>query len=214
MNRQHIVDMLQMQDKLNCVINPDWITANYPWHRAIYVEAVEALDHYGWKWWKDQQVYSPGQIQLELVDIWHFALSLLLANHDGDVDRTANVVTDYFAALEADPDAFGEITNVQLEQMFDLLAGSAAIQRQLNGPAFNILMKSFGLTWEQLYSMYVGKNLLNLFRQSHGYKGGTYKKIWGGAEDNEVLEALMSKHPDASVDRLNELLEESYAHLG
>ena len=37
----------------------------------------------------------------------------------------------------------------------------------------------------------MGKNILNRFRQENGYKDGTYKKIWNGEEDNEVLARLM-----------------------
>ena len=44
---------------------------------------------------------------------------------------------------------------------------------------------------EQLYRMYVGKNVLNFFRQDHGYKEGSYIKIWDGREDNEHLSDLL-----------------------
>lgn len=37
----------------------------------------------------------------------------------------------------------------------------------------------------------MGKNVLNRFRQANGYrtaiKEGTYRKLWGGREDNEHL---------------------------
>ena len=211
MNRQHVEEMLAMQDKLNCTVNPNWLTAEYPWHRAMYAEAVEAMDHYGWKWWKDVGQYTMGQIQLELVDIWHFAMSSILAHQGGDIENSADVITGYFQHLEDDPDVFGEITNVSTHQLFDLLAGSAALQRQLNGPAFNMLMKTFDLTWDKLYAIYMGKNVLNMFRQANGYKEGTYKKMWGGVEDNEVLESLMTLHPNATAERLTELLGKNYA---
>ena len=43
------------------------------------------------------------------------------------------------------------------------------------------------LSFESLYQHYVGKNVLNLFRQDNGYKDGSYKKLWQGREDNEHL---------------------------
>ena len=58
--------------------HPDWRGQGYPWYRAIWVECAELLDHYGWKWWK-HQTPDLEQVQLELVDIWHFGLSDLLA---------------------------------------------------------------------------------------------------------------------------------------
>lgn len=213
MNRQQISEMLRLQDKLNLIVDPNWLTADFPWHRAIYVEAVEALDHYGWKWWKAAGAYTIGQIQLELVDIWHFAMSHILAIHEGDYEAAATLLHDYFIKLEENPDVYGDIKDVSVHQLFDLLAGSAAIQRQLNGPAFNMLMKHFNLTWDQLYRTYVNKNVLNLFRQANGYKEGTYVKMWNGVEDNVVLEALAVSHPDATPGQLMSLLENQYKLL-
>ena len=43
------------------------------------------------------------------------------------------------------------------------------------------------LSWTELFRQYVGKNVLNLFRQDNGYKDGIYRKLWCGREDNEVL---------------------------
>ena len=44
--------MLELQDDMNRKINPDRLSAGYPFLRAILVEAVEGLEHYDWKWWK------------------------------------------------------------------------------------------------------------------------------------------------------------------
>jgi hypothetical protein len=53
---------------------------------------------------------------------------------------------------------------------------------------------------DSLFTRYVGKNVLNVFRQDHGYKEGTYIKQWQGREDNEhlveVLAELDAGHPD------------------
>ena len=43
----------------------------------------------------------------------------------------------------------------------------------------------------ELYRQYVGKNVLNFFRQDNGYKEGTYIKVWEGREDNEHLVEVM-----------------------
>lgn len=212
MNRQQLSDMLRLQDKLNCVINPDWQTADYPWMRALYMEAAETLDHVGWKWWKHHDDVELDQVKLELVDIWHFFLSHVLVLHEGDYEATAIQVADYFDQLESDPDAFGEISTVPSRTLFDLIIGSAAIQRQLNGPAFNMLMKRFGLTWDELYTTYVAKNVLNLFRQANGYKDGTYVKDWNGEEDNAVLSSTMRLFPDYGPDQLLKVLGQQYEH--
>ena len=61
--------------------------------------------------------------------------------------------------------------------------------------------------------MYVGKNVLNNFRQDHGYKTGEYQKLWSGREDNEhlveVLEGL-SCDPDDVPDAVYSALKARY----
>jgi hypothetical protein len=63
--------MLELQDSMNRKINPDCLSAGYPFARAILVEAVEALDHYGWKWWKSHSpvVFDAQQYDLAALDI-------------------------------------------------------------------------------------------------------------------------------------------------
>ncbi len=53
-------------------------------------------------------------------------------------------------------------------------------------------MDACELGFDELYRHYVGKNVLNFFRQDHGYKDGTYTKVWAGREDNEHLAELVS----------------------
>ena len=81
--KNQIKEMLNLQDKINKKVHADWKTQNFEWYRAIWVECAELLDHYGWKWWK-KQIPNTGQIQLELVDIWHFGLSILLMENNKD----------------------------------------------------------------------------------------------------------------------------------
>ena len=61
-------------------------------------------------------------------------------------------------------------------------------------------MKSIGLDFTELYSSYVGKNVLNMFRQDKGYKEGTYIKNWGGKEDNEWLIEVMQRLDMSAAD--------------
>ena len=58
---------------------------------------------------------------------------------------------------------------------------------------FAQLLHLSGLSFVRLYSLYVGKNVLNFFRQDHGYKEGTYRKIWQGREDNEHLVDILAR---------------------
>ena len=42
---------------------------------------------------------------------------------------------------------------------------------------FAKLMKGIDMDFEQLYVGYVGKNVLNFFRQDHGYQDGSYQIV-------------------------------------
>ena len=196
------IEMLNLQDKLNSVVNVDWRTANNDWPLAILMECTEAIDHYGWKWWKKQEP-NMEQLKMELVDIWHFMLSSLIISHeewDGTMDELAvNIVTDFFNAKYVVP--FYNDKNI----LFHLkeLAKSAA-KGEINVNKFSKVMSKVGLSWEELCSMYIGKNCLNIFRQANGYKTGGYYKDWSsakldtpiertGLEDNDHLEDILRK---------------------
>ena len=76
--------MLALQANMNAKVDPNWITARYPYLRAVAIEGAEAIEHHGWKWWKKQDK-DLSQLQMELVDIWHFILSeILLRNDDNE----------------------------------------------------------------------------------------------------------------------------------
>ncbi len=200
-SKDKLITMLKLQDKLNILVNPDWLNAGYPWHRAIMVESIEALEHCGWKWWK-KQTPDLSQARMEVVDIWHFIISMALENTRGDCERAADTMLGIFY----DPDQRSDKSTLML---FDLMAGYAA-EGKICVPAFIHLMLELELTWDQLYNIYVGKNVLNLFRQDHGYKDGTYQKMWGGVEDNVVLSDLMHAQPEATPVQLYAALDIYY----
>ena len=194
--------MLELQNKLNAKINPDWLNAGYAWHRAIMVEGIELLEHFGWKWWK-KQTPNIAQAKIELVDIWHFALSMYLVLHNGDVDNAA-------AELKEDVSPLWTMRDTTTTTLIEVLVAAAARDGHFNAASFTSLMHDLGLSWSELYSTYVAKNVLNMFRQDHGYKEGTYEKDWGGVEDNVRLEQLMVAAPDATPGQLYEHLEAHY----
>jgi hypothetical protein len=85
------------------------------------------------------------------------------------------------------------------------------------GESTEKLMESFidvamqsGLNLDSLYKLYVGKNILNQFRQDHGYKEGTYIKIWNDEEDNVTMQRILEKNENISPDKLYESLEKAY----
>ena len=71
-----ILTMLRLQDQMNQKVHPDWVSQNYEWYRAVWIECAELMDHVGYKWWKHQEC-DMDQVQLEVIDIWHFGLSAM-----------------------------------------------------------------------------------------------------------------------------------------
>lgn len=191
--------MLTLQDNMNKKVNPDWINAGYGYLRAAMVESVEAIEHHGWKWWKAQHKDLP-QLQMECVDIWHFALSHLLIAHNGEVAATAVALENELMAnhqsltFDGDDYVFGQS---DLLANLELMAGLAAAKR-FDVSLFLRIIEQCEMSSDELFRQYVGKNILNFFRQDHGYKEGTYIKEWHGREDNEhLVEVLNALDPNA-----------------
>jgi dimeric dUTPase (all-alpha-NTP-PPase superfamily) len=183
--KQKIIQMLEMQDAMNTKVNKDWRNAGFEWYRAIWMEASEMLEHYGWKWWKKQDP-DVMQVKLEVVDIVHFALSIRLMQGESIGAIAEGVVDDF-----ENPVSTGDI-----HTSIEMLAKETLVDQ---GAHFSIIAGIMGLlnmTFDELYEVYTGKNVLNMFRQDNGYKDGTYQKIWAGREDNEhladILESLDS----------------------
>lgn len=176
--KQQLVTMLTMQDSMNRKVHPQWVEQKFEWYRAVWIECGELIDHYGYKWWKKQNP-DMEQVQLEVVDIWHFGMSALF---DG---RTIEAIAD--AILSEIP---GNATPVPLREAVEALVLSTLTTKSFSAKDFWAVMLASGLTFDELYRQYVGKNVLNFFRQDHGYKEGTYNKVWQGKEDNEHLVEL------------------------
>ena len=180
--KQQLITMLELQNDMNTKVHPEWRQQNFEWYRAIWVECAELLDHYGWKWWK-KQTPDLGQIALELVDIWHFGLSLLLLKGD-----SAEAIADHVTAAFSSSSEKGDF-RLDLEDFTHHTLAS----KEFEVARFARLMQGIDMDFEQLYVGYVGKNVLNFFRQDHGYQDGTYQKQWGGVEDNEHLVEIVEQ---------------------
>lgn len=174
--KQQILTMLELQNAMNSKVNENWADQDFAWYRAIWVECAELLDHYGWKWWK-KQTPDADQVKLELVDIWHFGLSILLLESANEAD-IATAVEQQLAEVNPSGDFRADL------EAFTL----ATLQSKgFDVASFGTLMVGIDLSFDELYTRYVGKNVLNFFRQDNGYQDGSYRKQWGGKEDNEHL---------------------------
>lgn len=195
--------MAAMQETHNLHVHPDWRTNGYEYYRAIWVECAELLDHFGWKWWKRQHA-DLDQVKLEIVDIWHFALSDLL-RADALTEELAAPLVFEPEGEAPDPDAF--------RTAVETLAETTLTERRFLIEPFAALMRALPMGYQELFEMYVGKNVLNEFRQDHGYQSGGYAKVWHGREDNEHLVEILrglSCDPEEVPERLYGELKARY----
>lgn len=180
--KQALVNMLTMQHNMNTRVHEDWVAQNFEWYRAAWIECGELIEHYGYKWWKKQEP-DLEQVRLEVIDIWHFGMSALFADGKG-VEQIASEIAAELG--EHQPSVMG------VREATEQLALHCLQTRGFSPSRFWDLMLASGLDFDSLYTAYVGKNVLNFFRQDHGYKDGTYVKNWAGREDNEHLVELVA----------------------
>jgi hypothetical protein len=222
--------MLSLQEKLNNDTNGlDWksgVTKNgkvVNWKRCIYMECAELIDSFSWKHWKNiDGGIDYDNIKIELVDIWHFIMSqLLITGAPESLAVELEKTTDVSVSLKL-PKEWRREDNTRIDTLiepFEELMAMALIKTE-NELYHELLCEEFfkccavaDLSFDELYTLYIGKNALNGFRQQNGYKEGTYIKVWNGQEDNVVMQGILSENSDISYDELLRLLENIYQQL-
>lgn len=207
---EEIQTLLAMQDELNTYIHPEWKTQNFDWSFAIIDEVREIREHLGWKWWK--KGYQCGitednrkQVQLEVIDILHFVLSLAL-EAGTEPERVRAWISQSYGTYMV-TDMVPACTN-----MIFLVSSESADYFE----GWNDMACIAGLTKEEVLETYIHKYILNKFRQDHGYKNGTYCKSWKSEivvgdttaaiykEDNEVLADLVQSRKEYGLEVTNQ----------
>jgi dimeric dUTPase (all-alpha-NTP-PPase superfamily) len=216
--------MMHLQNQMNEKVNPDWRTQNLPWDDAILTEAAEAYDHTHWAWWKNAgKEPDTNQIKLELVDIWHFILSELMTHEEGELHSYYSLVTGVidYADKQRPNNIPKNVTTIRYtikNLMRSALLPPANDKICMLIHAFVDAMFVMDMGWDEVYKLYVGKNVLNQFRQANGYKTDTaaYKKTWAqekGWEDNQYLTVILGTldvESDTFVDDINNKLQEYF----
>lgn len=225
---EQISHMLALQDELNSLIHPQWKEQGFDWSTAIIDECQELLGWLGWKWWKNN--YQCGlteqnkkQVQVEVIDILHFYLSKELVDFIKDTeDAIAGELTGGFNLI---PQLEWDDGKALVETIKSLREyASQEHDWPLRWTEFGAVMFIVGLSPAQVYEIYLGKYTLNIFRQKHGYKDGTYKKHWllpaisiEFQEDNWYLEKALADIKEAghtvSIEEIDNRLEYWYGIL-
>jgi len=220
-----ILQMLQLQQELNDATNGlGWekgITKNgklIDWKRCTYLECAELIESYPWKHWKNidaQPDYA--NIKIEAVDTWHFIMSQALEDYKmknlGIIEDLAKKIN----ALSNFSDFTADITPTRKNYYEQIETVEVLMKTLFCDAPTEKLMEAFidvavvsGLNLDTLYKLYIGKNILNKFRQDHGYKDGSYIKIWDGQEDNVTMQDILEKNENISPEALYKALEKAY----
>lgn len=204
-----VLKALKTQDELNTRLDADWPNQGWPYYRAAWTEMAEAVGHLNWFWWK-QGTYGMGpsagqlkQLHMELVDILHFGLSMMLLNESGQgatansgvVKNRAEILMQSFLRYSTLEEPSKHLAS-GMEQFISATIASEKFEMV----RFASVCQSSGLSLEALLVMYFGKCALNKFRWSHGYNlpkddPNVYIKMWlttyGLVEDNVVLSEIL-----------------------
>jgi len=224
-----ILLMLQLQASLNDATNGEkWtggVTKNgklINWKRCIYMECAEMIDSFTWKHWKNIDKEADwDNLQIEVIDVWHFIMSLAIENYSqtlrGGVEDLAIDISELenFTKIDTQNEIFAPQDDVieKVESiMLNTLSKDSFNLEKLIADFFDLVVMS-GLDLESLYKLYVGKNILNQFRQDHGYKEGLYIKDWAGEEDNVIMKRVWEDNSNLKPDALYKELAKLYLSL-
>ncbi len=230
-NEQMLKTMFEMQQTLNDDTNgKDWENGYnkydriISWKRCIYMECTELIDSFTWKHWKNINGSPNWQnIQIEVIDIWHFIMSLALEyyhnNKIGGIDEIVSYIMDNksFKMFCKEPKNIKNVNQMevinQVERIIHITSGVHNNPFEMILSEYFTVAHSCGLNLHSLYKVYIGKNVLNGFRQNNGYKEGTYKKLWGKVEDNVIMNKIINENPKISPDELYKSLEKEYSKI-
>jgi len=220
-----ILQMLQLQQQLNVATNGEgWengTTKNgklINWKRCTYLECAELIESYPWKHWKNIDAEPDyANIKIEAVDIWHFIMSQALEDYKvqnirsiEDLATSINNLENFSLFItDITPSTKNYYEQIEVvEELMKILFCNGST-KELMKAFINVAIQS-GLNLDSLYKLYIGKNILNKFRQDHGYKDGSYIKIWNGEEDNVTMQRLLEEDSTITPNALYSALEKEY----
>lgn len=196
-----ILCMLVEQSILNSRIDSNWLLSGNDYLLAAGKEASEAIDYLGWEWWKKTEV-NETQLQLEVVDMWHFLMSAIIVESNGNLIKATEFILDSLAQRKT---LYFNDKNYSIHDMSLLkqlrIFSALCFSDDIRLPLFYGIVQTSGIgTIGELAKLFYGKMALNKFRQDNGYKQGTYKKTWFGQEDNVYLYKLLLELQFNSLD--------------
>jgi NTP pyrophosphatase (non-canonical NTP hydrolase) len=190
--------MFKLQQEVNKRVTGDnWYEKKHPWHLAAIEETVELLDSLKWKWWnhtKHEDV-DWDNIYIELADLMAFTLSYVIENNidalEGLPEAFASTAESSILLLtqeQLSAEQTVHLKDISLRYLGEASKGTLRLDNLL-------AMIAVSMSYKKFYKIFVGKAMLNIFRQDNGYKEGTYMKHWGDKEDNVYMAKIVAETP-------------------
>jgi len=218
-------NMFDLQEKLNIRTNgAEWKSGvakngkKINWFRCIYMEAAELNDSMPWKHWKAVDAEPDwANVYIELVDIAHFLWSeILRTSYEKNINNIyKHIVLSSYKEIKAI-----DKNNIEARETVIQTVESLINESTKSTPNINKILSLFfdtcalvDLSFADLYTKYIGKNVLNKFRQDNGYKEGAYIKNWNDIEDNVVMTNILNSNVNLSPDELYLELDKKYKIL-
>lgn len=155
---EKILEMLKMQDALNKAIMREHKLMALPfWKlRMALLDELGELTHElkgNWCWWKKtQKGVDPTKVLEELVDVWHFAMTIHI----------------YFNGIEINKlkmECYLDLEIIDLPKVIEgVILCDCDILYKLNN-----LTKYLNFTMDDIYNAYIAKNKVNYERLNSGY---------------------------------------------
>ncbi len=214
LTEQMAEQMLKMQEEVNTnTSGKKWRNKNHAWYLAALEETIELLESTGWYWWKPSAI-DEKNIQVELVDLMAFTLSFHL--QDVEKDEYEDLAWLMAERSQVASDMFNHKKKLKTK-VKDLTEASLMYLNQASTKYLNLnyllAMIAIMMPIEEFYRLYIGKAVLNSFRQSKGYAKGDYTKNWDGKEDNVYMKSFVTYYKGSPEDLpkdLREYLEKTY----
>lgn len=173
-NQHSINEMLEMQSVLNEMTNgTDWRNGKtalgkvIDWRRCIVMETAELIDSYPWKHWKAVNAQTDIEnVRVELVDIWHFLLSLALENFESE--NASELLNKALVVSNESQSISSELSAIEQVRIHETMMRTALESVQVSESYLSALTIAFfnsckvaDLDFAQLYQIYMAKNVLN-----------------------------------------------------
>lgn len=182
--------MLDMQRDLNNKLSYKAKPNLLKYFLAVTVEAGELIESLGYKWWKDGEV-DITNAKIEAIDMLHFILSSYNLYEDNNTLEFNLLVEEWDRINDTKRTLDTSVDSRDLEYTYECVLDLLTIKEFRN---YVDLVNSLGMTKDEVFKLYLGKNVLNSFRANNGYKDNTYIKIWNSEtkeEDNHIMYAII-----------------------